>query len=108
MRLVATNDNPDRAAIAYGPIVLVGEAGKEGITKAASYIEREKVMRNYKVPTSINDHLNAKGKNVADWVKPMDGQPLTFKTVGVSDNDFTLIPYYKVHGERYIMYWNLQ
>ena len=108
LRLVATNDNPDRVAIAYGPIILVGEAGKEGITKAASYIEREKVMRNYKVPTSINDHLNAKGKIVSDWVKPMDGQPLSFKTVGVSANSFSLIPYYKVHGERYIMYWNMQ
>ncbi len=108
LRLVATNDNPDRAAIAYGPIILVGEAGKEGLTKAIIYDVSSREMLKYKIPSSINDKLNAKGKNVTDWIKPIEGQPLTFKTEGVSDKPFTLIPYYKVHDERYIMYWNLQ
>jgi len=34
------------------------------------------------------------------------GEPLTFRTTGQEKN-FTLIPYYRLFGERYAIYWNV-
>ena len=38
------------------------------------------------------------------WLKPVAGQPLTFQTVG-QEKQISLIPLYKLFGERYAVYW---
>ena len=38
----------------------------------------------------------------------MKGKPLTFQTINVGKpNDVTLIPFYKMFGQRYAVYWNI-
>jgi hypothetical protein len=42
------------------------------------------------------------------WIKPVAGKPLTFRTEGAGKpNDVTLVPFYKLFGERYAIYWQL-
>jgi hypothetical protein len=42
------------------------------------------------------------------WIKPVAGKLLTFRTEGAGKpNDVTLVPFYKLFGERYAIYWQL-
>lgn len=42
------------------------------------------------------------------WVKPVEGKPLTFRTVGAGrPKDVTLVPYHKLFGQRYAVYWRI-
>ncbi|NQU63274.1 MAG: hypothetical protein HQ517_03175 [SAR324 cluster bacterium] len=42
------------------------------------------------------------------WVKKVKDEALTFKTSGVGRlHDVTLVPFYRLHGQRYSLYWNL-
>jgi hypothetical protein len=52
--------------------------------------------------------LSTDDENVADWLKPVPDQPLTFETVGVGrPGEMTLIPLYAVMHERYTVYWKM-
>jgi DUF1680 family protein len=109
LRLVATNDDPKKAAIVYGPIVLAGKMGNEGIAKPAPYAAGNQTeYANYNIPASIISTLNTHGNKVTDWLKRVEGQPLTFKTEGAANRPITMIPYYQLQGERYVLYWDLQ
>ena len=59
------------------------------------------------VPESLSNELNIQKKTVSQWLKPVEGQPLTFKsdknTIG---KEITFIPLYDLHRERYVVYWN--
>ena len=84
-------DNAKKVAILYGPVVLCGELGKEPIDPA------------FGVPVLI-----AEGKDINQWVKPVSGSPLTFKTAGVGQpNDVQLIPFYKVYDQQGTVYWDI-
>lgn len=109
LRLVSTNDNPNKAAIAYGPILLAGKMGIEGIKEPAPYaVNDQNEFNNYNIPADVISTLNTQGKKIADWLKPVPGQLLTFKTAGAASREITLIPYYQLHGERYVLYWDLK
>ena len=41
-----------------------------------------------------------------DWIKPVKGKPLTFRTTG-QEKDFTLVPYHRLFDERYAVYWRV-
>jgi len=44
--------------------------------------------------------------NPNDWIKPVEGAPLTFRTSGVGKpKDVSLIPLGKLHHQRYTVYW---
>jgi hypothetical protein len=47
---------------------------------------------------------------VAESVRPVAGpEPLTFETAGVGrPRDVTLIPYHRLHHERYNLYWEVR
>ncbi len=74
-------DDPEMIAIMYGPLVLCGLTDKPRM-------------------------FFADAKNVDTWVKPVPGKPLTFTTTG-QNPDVTLIPFYKIVGERYGVYWTV-
>ncbi len=94
-------------AIAYGPIALVGELGKEGIAPGADIHINERTIGEVlndrvEIPTFVG-----KESELLEKIKPLES-PLTFKTEGLGrPSDVTLIPYYRVAHERYNMYWKL-
>jgi len=108
LHMVATNDNPNLAAIEYGPIVLAGAMGTEGMNPPAPFAKDQLDYRNVPVPQDIDTALNVNGRTINDWLIPVDGKPLTFKTVKAASKEITLVPYYTIDKERYVVYWNLK
>jgi DUF1680 family protein len=94
LRLEALPDNPNRAAILYGPVLLAGELGPEDESGAEGLVF---------VPVMVSEN-----RPVAEWVKHVKGEPLTFRTVGAGrPRDVTLYPFYRMHDKRYSVYWDL-
>jgi len=89
LRTEAMPDNPNRAAILYGPLVLAAALGKEEVPPA-------------QVPVLVTQ-----GKDISQWLRPLPNTPLTFETAGVArPKDVQLIPFYKMHHQAYIVYWD--
>lgn len=109
LHLVPTNDDPQLAAIAYGPIVLAGEIGREGISDPAPYAENQTAFENYETPQDLVDTIYTHGEAISKWLKPVTNEtPLTFNLVDQpGSNTIKLIPYYRLDHQRYVIYWNL-
>ncbi|MHC4336903.1 MAG: glycoside hydrolase family 127 protein [Planctomycetota bacterium] len=99
-------DDPNLAAIMYGPLVMAGELGTEGLNRKTVYAKTQGALRNYKVePGPI---LVADADKLNGWVKPVPGKALTFRTVNAGKpKDVTLIPYYKLFEQRHAIYWQI-
>jgi len=83
------NDDPNLAAIMYGPLVLAGLVEESGTL----------------LPTEAEESLfTGDMKNPSKWLKPVPGKPLTFRTEG-QPIDITFIPIHKVVDETYGVYW---
>jgi uncharacterized protein len=108
LHLVATNDNPDMAAVVYGPVVLAGDMGNELMNTPMPFARDQNDFRNAPVPESIISTLNISGKKLNTWLIPENGKPLVFKTTGVASREITLRPYYQITRQRYVLYWNLK
>lgn len=93
LRLETLPDNPQRAAILYGPTVLAGELGPEN----------EPVVNGLMLAPA----LITENKPLTDWVKPVSGEPNKFQTTGVGKpRDVALYPFYRMHHRRYSVYWD--
>lgn len=108
VRLIPSNDDSKLAAIAYGPILLAGLMGKEGIQAPAPYAEDQDDLGKFPVPGSIKTTLNTDAKRVTDMVRRVDGKsPLTFEIRDAHQEKAVLVPYYQIHDERYVVYWKM-
>lgn len=86
----AMPDNKDRIAVLYGPVVLAAALGKSMPDPV------------YGTPVLLTDD-----KSPANWVKPVAGQQLVFKTTGVGKPaDVELIPFYKMYNQYYSVYFD--
>jgi DUF1680 family protein len=98
----------NQVAILYGPLVLVGKMGTEGITPGVNLIQNERTIgdilnANIEIPTLAGD-----AKSILQSIQPVMGQPLTFATKNIGrPKDVTLVPYHRVAHERYNMYWTI-
>jgi DUF1680 family protein len=100
LRLEPLADNPNRVAILWGPLVLAGKLGKDDDVhhEPGSNVENLK-----SVPVFV-----PAGRPAADWIKPVDGKPGGFVTVGVGrDREVEMVPFYQLHRHRYGVYWDL-
>jgi DUF1680 family protein len=98
-------DLKNYVAIMYGPIVLAGEFGTEGVPTPAEAHDQNHFN---KVPNPEIPVLSTNNDDAGTWLKPVAGEPLTFQTVGVGKpNDATMIPLYAVRHERYTVYWKM-
>ncbi len=98
-------DDDTLVAIMYGPLVLAGQLGSDGLTNEDVYT----TSNWYKFPPdkiALAPPLIVESDNVNDWIKPVASEPLTFKTTGQSQ-DITLVPYHKLFNQRYIIYWKV-
>lgn len=107
LRLVAANDNPNVAAVAYGPLVLAGDMGTEGMKAPAPFANDRLEYIDYSIPNDVISSLNVKGRKLNDWLTPLPGQPLVFTTKNAASRPITMIPYYQIDKQRYVLYWNL-
>jgi DUF1680 family protein len=97
LRLEAMPDNPKRAAILYGPVVLAGDLGP--IEKKAS---DSAVVDDYDLTVLVTGD-----KPLQAWLVRMEDRPLGFETYNVGrPHDVELIPFYEMHHHRYGVYWD--
>jgi DUF1680 family protein len=91
-------------AFLYGPIVLAGQLGTEGL--AGSYAPNQSDFNKVidpNVPVLVTD-INS----VLAHIEPVAGNPLAFQTKGIGKpEDITLIPFYRTHHQRYSVYWQV-
>jgi DUF1680 family protein len=95
----ATPDDPHTQAFLYGPIVLAGDLGGEGL--------EERMLTGPSAPrhtVAVEASLKASGE-LTSWIKPGD-KPLSFLTSGQT-KDVDLVPLNGIFGKRYVVYWNV-
>ena len=96
-------DDHRMRAVLYGPLVLAGRLGREGLTPDLQLgPEGPELKRaaNLAVP-----EFKANSKRLDEWIKPGD-QPMTFKASGGTSN-VRMEPFYRVKDERYSLYWKV-
>ncbi|MEZ0327789.1 MAG: beta-L-arabinofuranosidase domain-containing protein [Fimbriimonas sp.] len=77
-------DNKNRVAVMYGPYVLAAE------------------MLSPRIPVLVNG-----GRPVAEWLLPVPGKPLEFRTVGVGrPEELVFRPFYEHKQNRYATYFD--
>lgn len=100
LRLETAHGNEKLGALVYGPIVLAGRLGKEGMSSPAPDSD----------PTLYNDYYTY------DYNIP-EGLPTTLSTSRLSkkgplrwetENGVTIEPLYDIHRERYVVYWDIK
>lgn len=113
-------DDPHTQAILYGPLVLAGDLGNEGLTEehivganlrvgAPNVVQAGSPLGPVNTtppiaPVEIPQFV-ASGDDVTGWIKPA-GKPLTFHTTG-QQRDVTLIPLNSLFDRRYAVYWRV-
>src|SRR5450759_2335052 len=95
-------DEPGVQAFLYGPVVLAGDLGAQGLTNELIIDQQGPAVD--KIPMSVPE-LHASGKKLEDWIKRDVSAPLTFLAAG-SEGRVTLKPLNQLWG-RYATYWTV-
>lgn len=102
-------DDSTLQAAMFGPLVLVGRLGTEGLTKDNLRAEPTAIREvpRYRGKAASAPEIKTKSQDEHGWIEPVGGRPLEFLTVG-QDQSVTLVPFYKLIDERYAVYWKLR
>ena len=116
LRLEPTPDMPSRAAIMWGPLVLAGDLGPEP-QRGRQRGENGELLDADGAATQpvITPVLVAGGRPSAEWLRPVEGKPGTFRTAGVgrepdaagAAHDVELVPFYRLQRRVYTTYFDL-
>ncbi|HEY8483019.1 MAG TPA: glycoside hydrolase family 127 protein [Longimicrobiales bacterium] len=107
LRLERLPDNPRRAAILWGPLVLAGDLGPEpagGPGRSARF-----------VPPVVPVLVANADQPLDRWISRKPGSPAIFRTVGAGreptsegrTRDVDLVPFYRLHRRIYAAYWDI-
>ena len=106
LQLETTPDNPQKGALLYGPLVLAGESGTEGMQSPAPFsnpaLYNDYYTYNYHIPAELNTTLQIDRKHPGHSLQ-RTGEELIFKT----SQGNVLKPLYDLHHQRYVVYWDL-
>ena len=97
----------DWVSVLYGPVVLAGRLGTEGLDgfdfDNSHDPTAQRVLSLSKAPVIV-----AAEAYIAARIKPIVDRPLTFRSERLCrPADVTLAPFYAVHHERYAVYWRM-
>ena len=100
-------DDGGLQAMMYGPLVLAGDLGNEGMTDELMHGDpKEQVASHYITAKPVPAPGFKAAGPVEQWIKPVAGRPLTFRTSGQAQ-DVTLIPLNRIYDQRYAVYWRV-
>ncbi len=102
-------DDSSVRAVMYGPLVLAGRMGTEGITAENRRAEptKPRTVPEFKDPAPPPaPQIRASSDDVTSWVAAVPGKTLEFQTTG-QPSATTLVPLYRLFDERYVVYWNV-
>ncbi len=100
--------SPDTVAVLYGPVVLAGALGTENMPDVylRDFFTRFTDVNTWPAPPV--PALAGTAQEMISHIEPVDGCPLTFRTRDIGrPNDVELIPFYRLHHQRYNVYWQL-
>ena len=104
IKLETTPDNPDKAALLYGPLVLAGERGTEGMQAPAPFsnpaLYNDYYTYNFHVPAHLRTSLKLDKKHPERALQRV-GSDLKFTT----EQGDVIRPLYDLHHQRYVVYW---
>ncbi len=108
LHLETMPDDGGLQAIMYGPVVLAGRMGKEGLTSEIIRAEptKPRSIPEYKREGLPTPSLVAAPAGPEAWIHRDTTSPLTFRTSGQA-RDFVLDPLYRILDERYNVYWRM-
>ena len=108
LHVSAMPDDSTLQAAMYGPLVLFGKLGTEGLTKDNLRAEPTPIREipRYRIKASPAPEFKTKSQDLLECIEPVSGRPLEFRTVGQTQN-VTLVPFYKILDERYGVYWKV-
>jgi DUF1680 family protein len=96
LRLDRLPDDPRRAAVLWGPLVLAADLGPQPARTEDGNGDGPPAA-NGESPVFVTE------RPVIDWLKPVASQPVVFRTTGI-DGDVTLAPFYRTHRRIYTGY----
>ena len=106
LRTEAMPDDPKMIAVMYGPLVLAGDLGREGLESIRRYGPSAPPVGRVKtppIPAFVGDVASVTSK-----IAPDPARPLQFETVGLAQpHEVTLLPFYRIVDQRYTVYWNV-
>ena len=107
IQLETTPDNPQKGALIYGPLVLAGELGTEGMQSPAPFsnpeLYNDYYTYDYHIPAGLNTTLQV------DLKHPERCLQRTGKSLEFRNQQGTLLkPLYDLHRQRYVVYWDLR
>lgn len=113
LRLEPLEDRQDLAAVKYGPVLLAGKLGREGMDKEPipyggfeDFDGRWDHRRYEDMPTVDAPVLQVGSRAIRNWLKPSGETALVFRTDGVGNpDDVEMEPFYRVNHQRYAIYW---
>ena len=104
LRLERAKDVPSMVSVLYGPILLAGELGRDGMPSDVGDPSASLGTAAASVPA-----IASASSDPATWLKPVADAPLTFTAHDAGPaSGLTFRPLYQVHHQRYSVYWNLQ
>jgi DUF1680 family protein len=97
-------DDPSLAAVLYGPIVLAGRLGAQGLTREATYGGYDCELKGdpVKAPELVGSPSDAKS-----FVERVPGKALEFRA-RTAGGRVALVPFHRLFGERYAVYWRVR
>lgn len=107
LTLESAPDHPHRAALLYGPVVLAGALGTEGMLPPAPDSDPSKYndyyTYDYHIPEGLPTGLKWDAGHPENSVQRISEDGLRFRTA----DGVTVLPLYDVHRQRYVVYWDI-
>lgn len=103
LHLETTSDDASRAALMYGPVVLAGDLGTDGMEAPAPFsdptVRNDYYTYDYHIPEGLNTSLD----------KDLSKIKRTGKDLEFATPDGRIIrPLYDTNHTRYVVYWNIK
>jgi DUF1680 family protein len=108
LRLEPISGDDGLKAVMYGPLVLAGRLGADGLGADPIHAPptRPRTVPEFPGKPAPAPAFRATGSGPADWIKPVEGRSLVFRTAGQT-TDVEFVPFNRLYGERYGIYWKV-
>ncbi|MGA2175038.1 MAG: beta-L-arabinofuranosidase domain-containing protein [Verrucomicrobiota bacterium] len=105
LRLETLPGDARHIAFLYGPVVLAGELGVEGLPPQGQQARDQLDFARLPLPEA--PVLSGTPDAALARAKAVKGKPLTFQLKTAEGREIRLVPFYQLHHERYAVYWKI-
>jgi len=104
-------DHSNYYSFLYGPIVLAAKTGSEDLKGLYADDSRKgHVAHGHKIPLKDMPVLVSETDKILNHITPVVGKPLTFRLTNLYPKEkwgeLELIPFFRLHDSRYVIYWH--